>query len=931
MSAAADSARVKAHLEDALKQARELQDLVARLEQAHALPAERSVPPTTSVPGTEHDGLEQALDAGGEGTVPSCGEATVPSAAASELCMLLKSMEMECVLAESFPGKTIEDFLAQERSEVEDKVDDAKKAIVDAIMGVLEKAKAVKKREAPGGNKFTAELRGGSVETFLGGVTGLVGEPHPDIERGMAEEHLDKPDSHTGFTASNYPTTSTPAIEFAVVVTAMGITTGPASKTLQAKLEEWKGHQSSNRWLTRAKACGFEKESGFRKKETTDHNGKTWEKTVVTQTVRSRQRDGEVPEDLRVLRPIQDYGNFREDGRLESFEACDKDTILQKRVKKARLTRMEIIALVLWTGPCFMLYNGLLRRFGNCGEVKSDVEFASPEFWELLSKVSVASRMKQAGHKYASTLHALASAVKKLQLIAEDGQGTRLYRGLGGLDVSEFSTSQGFSEYSFLSTTRSLDVALTYSGIKEGKVATVLAFDIFTVDNGADISDFSLYPSECETVWNSCAFLEYVRGRDTLHVTEWGVVRVLLVKINANTKALTVEELEERRKRVVVSMLDTIHTDVCRDLDDNVETDEFRKRLALENGLSQQAHYKPSTRQDFIASIKEESAARVQVYKDKEAAWFTSNDRLGKAVSDGLAISTLAKAKCTVWLRHPTLTLHDMSCPSSSFHDFARSYSRLLVWQQRELKRAEAEALKGSDEAAARLQALALEDCVLRRFISFKCKEELEHADDTTSATPLWMHVYFGESTAVERLLQARADPEAVPSKDDGHKTSLVCAAMVGNAEIVRLLVKYKANVQATDKLKRTALHLGALWGHAQVVEVLVQAKADVNAQDGVGYTRTPLHLAALWGHTQVVEALVQGKADVDAQDDEVQGINTPLHLAAREGHVQMIEALVQAKADVDTQDKLGRTPLELALVNNRGQAAALLRTHAAR
>ena len=199
------------------------------------------------------------------------------------------------------------------------------------------------------------------------------------------------------------------------------------------------------------------------------------------------------------------------------------------------------------------------------------------------------------------------------------------------------------------------------------------------------------------------------------------------------------------------------------------------------------------------------------------------------------------------------------------------------------------------------------------------------------SVHPLWMHAYLGESTAVERLLQARADSEAVPSKDDGHKTPLVCAAMVGNAEIVRLLVKYKASVQATDKLKRTALHLGALWGHAQVVEVLVQAKADVNAQDGVGYTRTPLHLAALWGHTQVVEALVQGKADVDAQDDEVQGMNTPLHLAAREGHVQMIEALVQAKADVDTQDKLGRTPLELALVNNRGQAAALLRTHAAR
>ncbi len=42
-------------------------------------------------------------------------------------------------------------------------------------------------------------------------------------------------------------------------------------------------------------------------------------------------------------------------------------------------------------------------------------------------------------------------------------------------------------------------------------------------------------------MWNTCAFLEYYHGRDEIHVTDHGVVRVLLVKANANTKALTVE------------------------------------------------------------------------------------------------------------------------------------------------------------------------------------------------------------------------------------------------------------------------------------------------------------------------------------------------------------------------------------------------------
>ena len=43
----------------------------------------------------------------------------------------------------------------------------------------------------------------------------------------------------------------------------------------------------------------------------------------------------------------------------------------------------------------------------------------------------------------------------------------------GGLDVRPFMTSQGFTETAFLSTTRDLNVAIEYSGIKKGMVATV--------------------------------------------------------------------------------------------------------------------------------------------------------------------------------------------------------------------------------------------------------------------------------------------------------------------------------------------------------------------------------------------------------------------------------------------------------------------------
>ena len=90
-----------------------------------------------------------------------------------------------------------------------------------------------------------------------------------------------------------------------------------------------------------------------------------------------------------------------------------------------------------------MLFNGILRGFGNCGEVPAseDVELGSEEFLKFLGAKTVADRMNKAGHKFSSTMHALASGIKKLQGIAEDGQGTRLFRGLGKLQTQLFTTA----------------------------------------------------------------------------------------------------------------------------------------------------------------------------------------------------------------------------------------------------------------------------------------------------------------------------------------------------------------------------------------------------------------------------------------------------------------------------------------------------------
>ncbi len=132
--------------------------------------------------------------------------------------------------------------------------------------------------------------------------------------------------------------TTTPAIEFVLVIKAMRISTGSASKVLQDFIKS--GGKGSDGWLTRGQVT----------RKTIAAHGQTLDKVLVSETRCCRERGGQVPEDLRVLQPIQVFGDFGEDGRLNTFDLCDTDTPLQKKVKKAELTRIEIIAIILYTG-----------------------------------------------------------------------------------------------------------------------------------------------------------------------------------------------------------------------------------------------------------------------------------------------------------------------------------------------------------------------------------------------------------------------------------------------------------------------------------------------------------------------------------------------------------------------------------------------------
>ena len=162
----------------------------------------------------------------------------------------------------------------------------------------------------------------------------------------------------------------------------------------------------------------------------------------------------------------------------------------------------------------------------------------------------------------------------------------------------------------------------------------------------------------------------------------------------------------------------------------------------------------------------------------------------------------------------------------------------------------------------------------------------------------------------------ASTPPHGVPSP-------VADAAMHGDAETVRALLREGADVNAAQGDGMTALHWAARHDDADMARMLVLAGARVGAVTRNGQY-TPLHLAARNGGEATVRVLLDAGADVAARTSS--GGALPLHFAAEHGDVEVITVLLDAGAHVDATDEaFGQTPLMWAAALGRVPAITLL------
>ncbi|GBG83729.1 hypothetical protein CBR_g37530 [Chara braunii] len=116
-------------------------------------------------------------------------------------------------------------------------------------------------------------------------------------------------------------------------------------------------------------------------------------------------------------------------------------------------------------------------------------------------------------------------------------------------------------------------------------------------------------------------------------------------------------------------------------------------------------------------------------------------------------------------------------------------------------------------------------------------------------------------------------------------------------------------------------LHSAASTGDIEALKALL-AEKDVDKDEKDAEGRTALHFACGYGELACAEALLEAGAGVDAVDNNK---NTALHYAAGYGRKECVELLVKSGASCTLRNVDGKTPTDVAKLNNKTEVLKLL------
>lgn len=164
----------------------------------------------------------------------------------------------------------------------------------------------------------------------------------------------------------------------------------------------------------------------------------------------------------------------------------------------------------------------------------------------------------------------------------------------------------------------------------------------------------------------------------------------------------------------------------------------------------------------------------------------------------------------------------------------------------------------------------------------------------------------------------------SIETTDSDRRTALCMAANNGYSDMVALLLKYGANMDARDVYDGPPLLRAADENSLECVRLLIESGADCHFKDFHG--RGLLHGCAVNARGTITRYLLKSKLGLDPN---IQGDNgeTPLHDAVSRHSEAVVRILLEHGARTDIPNSHGQTPLRLARDEDATRLFDLLRT----